>query len=309
MNYTLHQLEVFLKVAETGSVTRSAEQLFLSQPAVSIQLKNFQEQFSIPLTRTVGRRIEITDFGMEIARAARTILEEVYAVHYKTQAYQGILAGQLKIATASTGKYVMPFFLSGFLQEHPGIELIMDVTNRDKALQSLERQEVDFALVSVLPDHLQVHALNLMPQRLYLVGSTAGMLSGMKDDGWEKLPLIFREPGSGTRFLMEQYLKDRNIAYRKKIELTSNEAVKQAVRAGLGLSVIPLVSMRHELASGEFTLLHREGLPLETQWQVIYLKHRALLPAPLAWLEYVRRERERLVLNWFGWINDFGQGL
>ena len=114
MNYTLNQLRIFLKVVQTESVTKAAEELFLTQPAVSIQLKNFQDQFDIPLTEVVGRKIYITDFGREIAEAAENIINHVHAINYKTLAYKGQLTGQLKISVVSTGKYVMPFFLSKF---------------------------------------------------------------------------------------------------------------------------------------------------------------------------------------------------
>src|SRR6056297_3295191 len=130
MNYTLHQLQVFLKVTEKGSITKAAEKLYLTQPAVSIQLKNFQDQFSIPLTEVVGRKLYVTDFGMEIAEAARKIIDEVDAINYKTLSYKGKLSGKLKISVASTGKYVMPYFLSEFMKEHTGVDLIMDVTNK-----------------------------------------------------------------------------------------------------------------------------------------------------------------------------------
>ena len=130
MNYTLNQLRIFLKITQTESVTKAAEELHLTQPAVSIQLKNFQDQFDIPLTELVGRKIYITDFGKEIAEAAENILNQVNAINYKTQAYKGQLSGRLRISVVSTGKYVMPYFLSGFMKQHEGIELEMDVTNK-----------------------------------------------------------------------------------------------------------------------------------------------------------------------------------
>ena len=121
MNYTLNQLQIFLKITQTQSVTKAAEELHLTQPAVSIQLRNFQAQFEIPLTEVVGRKIFITDFGKEISLAAEKILNEVYAINYKTMAYKGQLAGRLKISVVSTGKYVIPYFLSDFLNQHQGI--------------------------------------------------------------------------------------------------------------------------------------------------------------------------------------------
>jgi len=138
MNYTLNQLHIFLKIVQTQSVTKASEELHLTQPAVSIQLKNFQDQFDIPLTEVVGRKIYITDFGKEIAEAAENIINQVYAINYKTLAFKGQLAGRLKISVVSTGKYVMPYFLADFIKQHAGIELQMDVTNKLKVIESLE---------------------------------------------------------------------------------------------------------------------------------------------------------------------------
>ena len=156
MNYTLHQLQIFLKVTQLKSITKASEALFLSQPAVSIQLKKFQEQFSVPLTEVVGRQLFVTDFGQEIAKAAEKILNEVQEINYKTLSFKGQIAGRLKLSVVSTGKYVMPYFLSDFLNKNKGVELIMDVTNKKKVIKSLENNEVDFSLVSVIPAQLNL---------------------------------------------------------------------------------------------------------------------------------------------------------
>ena len=149
MNYTLHQLQVFLQVVKTQSVTKAARELNLTQPAVSIQLKKLQDQFDIPLSEVIGRKIYITDFGHEIALAAENILNQVHAINFKTMAYKGQLAGRLRISVVSTGKYVMPYFISDFMAQHPGINLQMDVTNKQRVTESLEQNEVDFSLVSI----------------------------------------------------------------------------------------------------------------------------------------------------------------
>ena len=162
MNYTLNQLRIYLKIAQTLSVTKASEELHLTQPAVSIQLKNFQAQFDIPLTELVGRKIFINEFGKEIAVAAERILNEVYAINYKTLAYKGQLTGNLKISVVSTGKYIMPYFLSGFLKQHEGIELQLEVTNKSQVIKSLENNEVDFSLVQVMPENLKLNKLEWM---------------------------------------------------------------------------------------------------------------------------------------------------
>ena len=219
MNYTIHQLRLFLKITQTQSVTKAAEELHLTQPAVSIQLKNFQSQFEIPLTEIVGRKIFITDFGKEVAVAAENILSQVHAINYKTQTHKGQLSGRLKISIVSTGKYVMPYFLADFLKQHDGIELMLDVTNKLKVVESLEKNEVDFSLVSVLPDNIQFEKIELMQNKLYVVSNTKQKFESRIYDKkiFETLPLIYREQGSGTRQTMENYIERNNISVLKKM--------------------------------------------------------------------------------------------
>ena len=143
MHYTLHQLKVFLKIVETKSITQAANLLHLSQPAISIQLKNFQDQFEIPLTEVVGRQLYVTDFGKEISIIAQRIINEVQEIQNKTLAFKGELTGRLTLSVVSTGKYIIPFFLSDFLKSNPGVELSLDVTNKVKVLKSLEKNEVE----------------------------------------------------------------------------------------------------------------------------------------------------------------------
>ncbi|MFN2430704.1 MAG: LysR family transcriptional regulator, partial [Cryomorphaceae bacterium] len=171
MVYTIHQLQIFLKVVQVRSITKAADALFMTQPAVSIQLRNFQDQFEIPLYEVVGRQLFITDFGKEIAEIADRVIAELNALNYKTEAYKGILTGKLRISSASTGKYVIPHFLSGFTGLHPGVDLVLDVTNKTRVLQSLKDNEIDFALVSVVPEKLEVEEIELIENRLFLVSN------------------------------------------------------------------------------------------------------------------------------------------
>lgn len=280
MNYTLNQLQIFLKIVQTQSVTKASAELHLTQPAVSIQLKNFQNQFDIPLTEVVGRKIYITDFGREIAEAAEKIINQVYAINYKTLAYKGQLTGRLKISVVSTGKYVMPYFLTNFMQQHDGIELMMDVTNKNKVVESLENNEVDFALVSILPNTLNIEKLDLLQNKLYLVGSAKKKLNKAlsAQEIFKDLPLIFREKGSGTRQTMESFFERNNISVLKKMELTSNEAVKQSLLAGLGYSIMPLIGIKNELHNNELQIIPIKGLPIKTTWSLIWLKRKKHSP-------------------------------
>ncbi len=307
MNYTLNQLKVFLKITQTKSITKAAEELHLTQPAVSIQLKNFQDQFEIPLTEVVGRQLYITEFGHEIAAAAELILEGVYELNYKTQAHKGQLTGRLKISIVSTGKYVMPYFLADFLKLNPGIELAMDVTNKAKVIESLENNEVDFSLVSVLPEAMTVDSIKLMQNKLYLVSNTDHKIKkGVHDYKiFEQLPLIYREPGSGTRLVMERFIRQNNLPVLKKMELTSNEAVKQAVIAGLGSSIMPLIGIKNELSNGELQIVPVKKFPIKTNWHMIWLKNKKFSSAAKAYLEYVKKEKDNIIHSKFNWFEQY----
>ncbi|WP_304063453.1 LysR family transcriptional regulator [Pedobacter glucosidilyticus] len=306
MNYTLHQLQVFLKIVETKSITKAAQELFLTQPAVSIQFKNFQDQFDIALTEVVGKQVYITDFGFEIARMAQKILDEINAINYKTQAYKGILSGRLKIAVVSTGKYIMPYFLTDFLKKHHGIDLTMDVTNKSKVLESLENNEVDFALVSVLPQRLAVNEEVLLEDNLYLLGNKEHQYN----DGpynksiFNEIQLIYREAGSGTRFIMESFFEKSKVNIRKKLELTSNEAVKQAVIAGLGFSVMPLIGVHNEVMLKDLNIIPVAGLPIKTKWRMIWLKSKNLSPVAETFLDYTREHKKEIQDKSFSWVKE-----
>jgi DNA-binding transcriptional LysR family regulator len=303
MNYTLNQLQVYLIVVQTQSVTKASEALNLSQPAVSIQLKNFQDQFGVPLIEVIGRKLYITDFGKEIAEAAENIINQVYAINYKSLAYKNQLTGRLKIASVSTGKYVMPFFLSGFMRQHAGIELLMDVTNKNKVFESLKNNEIDFGLVSFLPSNLEVENLDLLQDKLYLVGkretNTGENITAKKM--FENLPIIFREPGSGTRQLMEKFLQSNNITVLRKMELTSNEAVKQSLLAGIGYSIMPFIGIRKEIESKDLQIIPVKGLPLKITWNLIWLKGKKLSPTAASFLEYLQLNKQQIVDDTFSW--------
>jgi DNA-binding transcriptional LysR family regulator len=305
MHYTLHQLQVFLKVAQLKSITKASEELNMTQPAVSIQLKNLQNQFDIPLTEVVGRQLYVTDFGKEILVMAERILNEVHAINYKTMAFKGHLSGRLILSVVSTGKYVMPYFLSEFIKNNEGVDLIMDVTNKSRVIKSLMNNEIDFALVSVLPEGLKVNDEILLENELYVIGNKNEKKIGkpITKSDINQMPLIFREEGSGTRFVMEQYFKKHGIQVRKKMELTSNEAVKQAVIAGLGNSVMPLIGIRNELLNGELKIIPAIGFPIKSKWHLIWLKEKKLSPVAEAYINYIRKNKDKVLTDQFAWID------
>ena len=297
MNYTIHQLQIFLKVTQKLSVTKASEELFMTQPAVSIQLKNLQDQFDIPLTEVIGRQLYVTDFGKEIAIIAERVIEELENINYKTTEYKGMLKGKLSISSASTGKYVIPFFLSGFLQSNPGIDLVLDVTNRSKVIESLKNNLIEFALVSQLPDKLNIEEELLVENKLYLVGNEPNRNPNKS--------LIYREEGSATRMAMEKYFNDDKGKQRKQIELSTNEAVKQAVIAGLGYSIMPLIGLQNEILQEQVFILPAKKTPIITKWRLIWLKEKKLSPIGKAFLDFVRIEKQSILQKNFDWYNQY----
>lgn len=289
MNFTLNQLRIFTYIVEQKSITKAAEKLFLTQPAVSIQLKNFQDQFDIPLIEVINKRLFITDFGYEIAEAAKNILNEVNAISYKRALFEGKLTGKLRIAVVSTGKYVIPYLLAEFLRANPDVELELDVSNRGSVIRNLEENDVDFVLMTRLPEHLNIEATKLFQNKLVLVGpkGSSKIYQESKKEFFEQNRFIFRENGSATRQAMESLLKEEKIITGKSLTLTSNEAVKQAVISGMGCSVLPIIGIRNELSMGQMELINAPGLPIENAWFLVHLKDKKLLPAALAFKSYL----------------------
>ncbi len=296
MNYTLHQLRIFTKVCEYGSITRASEALYLTQPAISIQLKKLQDEFEIPLTEVIGRKLYVTNFGNQILELALEILDKVDRLEASVDQFKGILTGHIRIATASTGKYVMPYFLTGFMRKYPGVTISVDVTNKTKVIENLKENSVDFVLISVIPPNLALETVPLIKNELHLVAATSypDLPKRMSVKKLGTNTLIFREEGSATRAAMETFLNKNKIQIIRSMQLVSNEAVKQAVRAGLGLSIMPLIGIGSELALEKMKIVPMKGLPIITQWNLAHGRGKNLSPASLALVEYIKENKEQI---------------
>ncbi len=307
MNYTLNQLRIYATVVRLGSITKAARELNLTQPAVSIQLKNFSGQFDIPLIEIINKKIRVTDFGKSIARSAENMLEEVHRIDQTTQSYKGLLSGKLKIGLVSTAKYIAPYFISDFMQGHPGIELKMDVSNKAQVFSDLAENAIDFAFVTILPKDIPIQKMELLEQKLYLVGSQTLPVNKRQSsyDFFNSIPLIYREPGSGTRQIMEQFIRKNKIPVTMKMTLTSNEQVKQAVMSGLGYSIMPLIGLKNELMAKQLHILPVKGFPIRSTWYLIWLKNKPLSPLSQAFLNYLRDEKQVIVESKFKWYEEF----
>jgi DNA-binding transcriptional LysR family regulator len=301
MNYTLHQLRIFVKVCEVQSITKASEELFLTQPAVSIQLKKLQDEFEIPLTEVIGRQLYVTDFGKKIWKLAVDILEKVDNIEAATDQYKGILTGQIKIASASTGKYVIPYFLTDFMRAYPGVAISIDVTNKTRVVESLQENSIDFAMVSVIPQNLSLECIPLINNELHLVAPTnyPNLPKRITPKKLEEHTLIFREKGSATRAAMKTFLNQNQVQVKRSMQLMSNEAVKQAVRAGLGLSIMPLIGIRSELLLEKLKIIPIKGLPIITQWNLAYGVGKKLSPAGKALVDYIKEHKERISAEHF----------
>jgi LysR family transcriptional regulator, low CO2-responsive transcriptional regulator len=311
MNYTLHQLKIFTVVARYGSITKASEALHMTQPAVSIQLKNLQDQFHIPLTEIIGRKLYVTDFGKELATLADSILAGTEEINQRMLARKGLLTGKIRFAIVSTGKYIMPYYLSSFNKQHPDVELLMDVTNRSRVIERLQENSTDFALVSVLPEQMALEEELLMPNALWLVaGKELALQSATSSFDLsilKKAPVIYRESGSGTRMVMEAYMRKEHLHPNIKLELTSTEAIKQAVIAGLGISILSIHSLRGELQTEVVKLLPADGFPLYSHWRLIWLKDKKFSPAASAFLKLIRAEKQLIFDQHFAWTRAYMQ--
>jgi DNA-binding transcriptional LysR family regulator len=305
MNYSLHQLAIFLKIVQTKSITKTAEAMHLTQPAVSIQLKNLQSQFDIPLIEIINKKVYITDFGKEIAESAQSIMNEVSVIDTRSTKYSGSLSGTLRISSVSTGKYVIPYFLAEFLRENENVELRLDVSNKSTVLDLLEQNQSDFSLVSFYPKQIALQRIELMPNSLYLVG--AGIQSRqpelIKKQALEKLPLIYREEGSATRMAMEKFIEKNRITVKKKIQLASNEAVKQAAIAGIGFSIMPLIGLKNELENKQLQIIPIKGLPIKTTWNLVWHRKKKLSPVAAAFRDFITKHKKEIIEANFNWIN------
>lgn len=302
MNITLHQLKAFQAVAKYQSITKAAEAMNMTQPAVSIQLKNLQEQFSVPLTEIIGKKIHITEFGQELVDTADRIFSEMETIESKMLELKGLLGGKIRISSVSTGKYIIPYLMSDFMKIHPHVDISLEVSNRYNVLAHLQENSTDLALVSIWPEDLDLESITIAENNWYLACAPekAELYQKEIENGnWSKVPMILREKGSGTRTMMEKFFYDRDIHIESKMELATNEAVKQAVMAGLGASVLSNFSMTQELKDKRLALLSYPGFPLKADWRLIWLKQKKHAPAVTAFIRWLGENRSQIFKDHF----------
>lgn len=287
---TLHQLKIFHTVVRHMSFARAAEELHLTPPALSIQVKQLAEVVGQPLFEQVGKKIYLTPSGEILTTACRDILDRMERVDQELAALQGLEKGTLKLAIVSTAKYLIPRLLGDFCAKHPGVDTTLFVGNRKPVLERLALNEDDLYILSQPPEHMNVTIEPFADNHLVVVARADHPLTEEKDIAPSRLrdiPFIMREPGSGTRTAAEKFFEGHGVVFKARMELGSNEAVKQTVSGGLGMAVLSASTLRAELASGELAVLNVRGFPLERKWYVAYPVGKQLTPITRAFIEHL----------------------
>ncbi|ERN40604.1 transcriptional regulator [Rubidibacter lacunae KORDI 51-2] len=272
-NATLHQLKVFAVAARHLSFTRAAEELFLTQPTVSMQMKQLTKAVGLPLFEQIGKRLYLTDAGKHLATTCQRIFSELSEFESVVADLKGLKQGQLEIAAVSTTKYFLPRIIGPFCQRYPGVDIALQFTNHEHILNALLENQYDIYILSLPPDSPEVVTLQIMENPLVAIAPREHALAGQVKVPLERLaqePFIMREVGSGTRRAIEELFSERGLEISVRLELGSNEAIKQAIVGGLGVSVLSKHTLALEKEDGPLVVLDVESLPIQRHWYAIY---------------------------------------
>ena len=273
MHITLRHLRIFDAVARHGSISRAAAELHLTQPAVSMQMKQLEEQIGLPLLEQIGRRICLTEAGLTLHVHARDIADRMANLNASMEQFRGLERGLLRLAVVSTANYFLPALIAAFNARHPGVRVSLQVGNREFVLSALSDSRTDLAITGRPPDGVDVIAQNFKDNPLVVIASPRHELIGQKGVSMARLAeevLVMREPGSGTRAAVERHFAALGLTMRPGCEFGTNEAIKQAVRAGLGVAVVSAQTIELELQTGCLGLLAVEGFPIVRHWYVVH---------------------------------------
>ncbi len=285
---TLHQLKVFEAAARHGSFTRAAEELFLTQPTISMQIKQLTKSVGLPLFEQVGKRLYLTEAGRELFATCRQIFETMDKFQMTVADLKGLKQGQLRLAVITTAKYIIPRLLGPFCELYPGIDISLQVTNHELILDRMMNNLDDLYIMSQIPDHFDVNFQPFLENPLVVLAPANHPLAKEKNIPIERLGeerFIMREPGSGTRSAVQSLLEKHGVKVKVKLELGSNEAIKQAIAGGLGISVLS----RHTLLTdaAEFSILDVQNFPIKRHWYMVYPAGKQLSIIAHTYYEYL----------------------
>jgi LysR family transcriptional regulator for metE and metH len=301
-NVTFKQLRVLAAVVRTGSVTGAAQQLNVSPPAVTLQMQLLQDQAGLPLVERNAAGTTATDAGAEILRAVEQIETILADCSAALAAIAGTQSGMVSVGVISTAKYFAPRVLGAFARAHPGIDLRITIGNRAEMIEGLNRYAIDFAVMGRPPDQLDVD-VNVIGDHPHVIiappDHPLARRGGIAPADLAGETFLVREPGSGTRGLMEQFFTEAGIAPRIGMQISSNETIKQAVIAGLGIAFISGHTIESALATKSLTILDVAGLPIVRKWCVAHLRQRRLMPAAAAIRAFFIEEGRRYLPDVF----------
>lgn len=287
---TLHQLAIFIVLARHLNMTRAAAELHMSTPALSIQIKQMAESLGTPLHEQIGRRLYLTEAGRRVEAAARDVLLRLDELGVELAELEGLERGSLKLAIITTAKYFIPRLLGEFCRRHPGIEVALEVSNRDQCLSRLSQNLDDLYIMGRAPEGLDVEAVPFMENPLVVIAPADHPLAGKQTIDPKRLsgePFIMREQGSGTRLAAERFFSEQGVRVKTRMTLGSNEAVKQAVAGGLGLAILSQHTLALDENSGAFAVLDVKGFPLLRQWYAVYPKGKRVSALTQAFIAYI----------------------
>lgn len=298
MHFTFQQLKLFEAVSRLGSYTRAAEELFLTQPAVSIQIKRLEAQVGLPLFEQVGKKCFPTAAGKMVYEASLDILDRADTLKNSIEELQGTVKGNLQMSVVTTAKYFLPRLLGTFLQQYSEVEPKLKFTNRARVIERLMNNEDDFVIMGQIPDDDNLEAYPFLNNILGIVAPADHPLANKKNITIEELArqrFLNREIGSGTRYVFDQLLKEHGVQIEPYMELGSSEALKQAVMAGLGITILSLHSVQLERDVNKLTVLDVEGFPLKRRWYAVHLKGRKLSLVARTFLDYILTESHKVL--------------
>jgi len=298
MHLTLRQIRVFEAVARYLNYTRAAEELHLTQPAVSMQVKQLEESLGIALFEQLGKRIHLTEAGTEVLAYARSISQQLDELEGVLNRIKGLSGGRLRISVATTANYFIPTLLGSFSRRYPDVTVSLDITNRETLLQSLAENTTDLVIMGQPPAEADVEAEAFMDNPLVVVAPPDHPLAGKKKIPLQRLQeetFLVRESGSGTRIAMERFFNERGMKLKTGMEVGSNEAIKQSVQAGLGLGLLSRATLDQELELKRLVVLDIQDFPIMRHWYVVHRRGKRLSAAAEAFRKFVLREASELL--------------
>jgi len=298
MNVTFRQLKVFEAVARHLSFTQAAQELHLTQPAVSMQIKQLEEEVGLPLFEQLGKKVFLTRAGEEMYHYSRSIAHELAEAEEVLEQLKGVKRGHLVLAVASTANYFATRILAAFAKQFPDVTFSLDVTNRAALLQQLERNESDLVIMGRPPADMHLIMETFMENPLVvvappnhpLVSVAQVQLNDLRDE-----PFLFREKGSGTRIAMERFFKEHGVTLKTGMEMASNEAIKQAVEAGLGLGIVSIHTLELELETKRLAVLNVREFPILRHWYLVHREGKRLSPVAAEFRRFVLTEAKQVV--------------